>query len=79
MPTRSTDHRGTVQPVVRVLTPADPPIANRLVQTAGWNQTSRDWLRLLAYEPGLFGDGLFGDSAFFVKVERIMSCPVGIR
>lgn len=51
LPIRSTDHHETAQPVLRVLTPADLPIANRLVQAAGWNQTSRDWLRLLAYEP----------------------------
>ena len=41
---------------VRLLTAADVPQAMLLKQSAGWNQTEQDWLRLLELEPeGCFG------------------------
>ncbi len=41
---------------VRLLTAADVPQAMLLKQTANWNQTAEDWLRMLALEPeGCFG------------------------
>jgi predicted N-acetyltransferase YhbS len=41
--------------VVRRMTPADLPAAERLREQAGWNQTRADWQRLLAWAP----DGCF--------------------
>jgi ribosomal protein S18 acetylase RimI-like enzyme len=40
---------------VRLMTAADLPLALRLQQQAGWNQTEADWLRLLELQP----DGCF--------------------
>jgi ribosomal protein S18 acetylase RimI-like enzyme len=40
---------------VRAMTAADMPLALRLQQQAGWNQTEADWLRLLELQP----DGCF--------------------
>lgn len=48
---------------IRPLTEADVPAAMRLKESAGWNQTEADWLRLLRLEPrGCFAatvDGRF--------------------
>ncbi len=47
--------------MTRLLTVADVPQGMALKQVAGWNQTERDWLRLLELEPegcwGIDGDG----------------------
>ena len=37
---------------IRTLGEADLPAAMRLKESAGWNQTGADWLRLLKLEPG---------------------------
>lgn len=37
---------------IRRLTAEDLPFAQRVRELAGWNQTDRDWERLLAHEPG---------------------------
>jgi ribosomal protein S18 acetylase RimI-like enzyme len=37
---------------IRTLGEADLPAAMRLKESAGWNQTEADWLRLLRLEPG---------------------------
>src|ERR671927_1874790 len=36
---------------IRLLGVADLPAAMRLKESAGWNQTEADWLRLLSLEP----------------------------
>lgn len=36
---------------IRQMTPRDIPAAMRLKELAGWNQTERDWMRYLAFEP----------------------------
>ena len=36
---------------IRMMALADVPAAQRLREQAGWNQTERDWARLLAWEP----------------------------
>src|SRR5919205_549146 len=36
---------------IRPLVGADLPAAMRLKESAGWNQTEEDWLRLLRLEP----------------------------
>src|ERR1043165_3525488 len=41
---------------IRLLFESDVPAAMRLKEAAGWNQTEKDWRRLLALEPnGCFG------------------------
>lgn len=37
--------------IIDLLTPGDVHSAMRLVEIAGWNQTSADWHRILGYEP----------------------------
>lgn len=36
---------------IRLMTSRDIPAAMRLKDLAGWNQTERDWMRYLAFEP----------------------------
>lgn len=38
--------------MIRLMTPLDIPGAMRLKEAAGWSQSSEDWARLLALEPG---------------------------
>jgi GNAT superfamily N-acetyltransferase len=57
----------TVSGIPRLLAPGDLPALMQLKETASWNQTERDWLRVLALEPeGCFGidcDGTLAASA----------------
>ncbi len=38
-------------PKIRLLTPEDLPYAQSLREIVGWNQTDRDWLRLISFNP----------------------------
>ncbi len=62
--------------MIRLLAPADIPVAMRLKEAAGWNQSEQDWANLLALEPeGCFGidcDGvLVATSAAVCYGERL--------
>ncbi|MGB9604498.1 MAG: GNAT family N-acetyltransferase, partial [Bryobacteraceae bacterium] len=37
--------------LIRRLRPEDIPLAMRLKEAAGWNQTEQDWLNLIELEP----------------------------
>ena len=51
-------------PLTRLLCSSDIPQAMRLTESAGWNQTEQDWMRLLALAP---------DSCFCIECDGVVA------
>src|SRR5689334_25213122 len=60
---------------VRRMTPADLPVAARLREQAGWNQTRADWQRLLTWAP----DGCFVAAQAGRVVGTVTTTAYGAR
>jgi ribosomal protein S18 acetylase RimI-like enzyme len=58
---------------IRAMTAADFPLALRLQQQAGWNQTEADWLRLLDLQP----DGCFVAEVDGRPAATTIACILG--